>query len=83
MGKLGAPSIFTTLAKPRVGRGSSVFDWNVGSNPTYRLYFCLNGGIGRHKRLKISRPFGHAGSSPASGTIILFRHSSVGRAGDC
>ena len=41
------------------------------------LSFCLNGGIGRHKRLKISRPTGHAGSSPASGTIILFRYSSM------
>src|SRR5690606_22759988 len=28
-----------------------------------------NGEIGRRRRLKISRPQGHAGSSPASGTI--------------
>ena len=29
----------------------------------------LSGGIGIHKRLKISRPAGLAGSSPASATI--------------
>ena len=28
----------------------------------------LSGGIGIHKRLKISRPIGFAGSSPASAT---------------
>ena len=33
------------------------------------LYMSLSGGIGRHKRLKISRPFGRAGSIPASSTI--------------
>ena len=30
---------------------------------------CLGGEIGRHKRLKISRLKGHAGSIPAPGTM--------------
>ena len=34
---------------------------------------CPGGGIGRHKGLKIPRPHGLAGSSPALGTIILPR----------
>ena len=34
------------------------------------LLLCLSGGIGRHKGLKIARPFGDAGSIPASSTIL-------------
>ena len=34
------------------------------------LLLCLSGGIGRHKGLKIPRPSGHAGSIPASSTIL-------------
>ena len=32
---------------------------------------CLGGEIGRRKRLKISRPNGRAGSTPARGTIEI------------
>ena len=62
-----APAFYTPLAqriehwpsKPRV----------EGSNPSGRTIFCQRGGIGRHKRLKISHPNRYAGSSPAAGTI--------------
>ena len=33
---------------------------------------CPGGGMGRHRRLKISRLYGCAGSSPAPGTITAF-----------
>lgn len=35
------------------------------------------GGIGIHKRLKISRAHAHAGSSPAVRTILYFEASAV------
>ena len=46
----------------------------AGSIPTsastyHRFIDCPDGEIGRHKRLKISRPQGRAGSIPARGTI--------------
>jgi|MDTB01.3.fsa_nt_gb hypothetical protein len=34
------------------------------------INFWPSGGTGRHKRLKISRSIEHAGSSPASATIV-------------
>ena len=42
----------------------------------------LSGGIGRHKRLKISRSSEHAGSSPASGTTSLAALAQLARAAD-
>jgi len=36
----------------------------------YIIDLCLGGGIGRHKRLKISRSQGRTGSIPVSGTSI-------------
>ena len=37
--------------------------------PENQKKVCGRGGIGRHKGLKIPRPIGHAGSSPAVRTI--------------
>ena len=42
----------------------------VGSTPTLST-ICRIGGIGIRRRLKISRPNGLAGSTPASDTIFL------------
>ena len=39
--------------------------------------FCPSGGIGRHKGLKIPRPYGHAGSSPASGTNHMLKEKVI------
>ena len=50
---------------------TSPTDWQVGGpSPTIKNYIplCPGGGIGRHRRLKISRSQGRAGSSPAPGT---------------
>ena len=41
------------------------------------MLLCPDGGIGRHKRLKISRLDGCAGSSPAPGTKCLLEVLSL------
>lgn len=44
---------------------------NEKNNWEMRFLTCPDGGIGRHKGLKIPRPQGCAGSSPAPGTIDI------------
>jgi hypothetical protein len=54
------------LAPPRFQRSSS-----VPRVPVPCLPICPGGGIGRHRRLKISRPYGRTGSIPVPGTSII------------
>ena len=44
-------------------------------------FTCPSGGIGRRKGLKIPRPQGHAGSNPASGTILRWERERLGGGG--
>ncbi len=59
----------------KTARHSSAKGIRGGANPPQasRHYKCPSGVIGSRRRLKISRPQGHVGSTPTSGTQLNMR----------
>ena len=51
----------------------------TGSSPVGPICICGYGGIGRHKRLKISRRQLRAGSSPATRILLVCGYGGIGR----
>ena len=62
----------------RIANPSTPVRFRLAPPPEIFSARCPGGGIGRHRRLKISRPNGRAGSSPAPGTISIYIQIIIG-----